>query len=295
MVNWVKVNTFLIILIGLTASVFGGLYIYFDQSITMENLTVFTASLMFTPLISSILTERIFKDVKPIFPLTVKLNRYFLFAVLAPVVFVFLLLGLSLLIPGNEFGFNVDNTIHRSTPFASFYQIQQLEYFYTYNPLSIGTILLMGLFMGILPSTLLAYGEERGWRGFLSKELESLGFWRSSFICGFIWGLWHAPLIYFGYNFPDHPIFGILLMGISCALISPWMVYLTNKANHPLAAALFHGSFNGVIGISISFMSYNNDLLVGPFALSGILLLIPLNVILYYIRKKTEVLPATSI
>jgi uncharacterized integral membrane protein len=75
-------------------------------------------------------------------------------------------------------------------------------------------------------------------------------------------------------------------MAISCALLSPWMTYLSGRANHPLAAAIFHASFNGVIGISIAFMSYNTDLIIGPFGLIGIGLLLFLNLLLYLLIKK---------
>jgi membrane protease YdiL (CAAX protease family) len=241
---------------------------------------------MFTPLLSAVITERLFKSTQPIFPVQLKLNRYFLYALLFPVLLSFLILAVSLLIPENEFGFNALNLAHRSEPFASRYQIYQMEMMYQNYPMTIWMVLFTGLFAAIFPSTCLAYGEERGWCGFLIQELSPLGFWKSSLLTGLIWGLWHSPLIYLGYNFPEHNILGIFLMGISCALISPWMVYLTQKAGHPLAAALFHGSFNGVIAISISFMSYNNDLIIGPFALIGIIVLIPLNILLHYVRKE---------
>lgn len=286
MVNWKKVISFLIILINLTGLVFSSFYLYFDRFINVENLPIFTSALMFTPLISALITERLFKSPQPIFPLQLKLNRYFLYAFLFPVILSFIILAVSLLIPENEFGFNALNLAHRSAPFASTYQVYQMEMMYQNYPLTIWMVLFTGLFGAIFPSTVLAYGEERGWRGFLSQELSPLGFWKSSLLTGFIWGLWHSPLIYFGYNFPEHNIGGIILMGISCALLSPWMIYLTQKAGHPLAAALFHGSFNGVIGISISFMSYNNDLVIGPFALVGIIVLIPLNFLLHYLRKE---------
>ena len=296
MVNWKKVISFLIILINLTGLIFSGLFLYFDRLINVENLPIFTSALMFTPLTSALITERLFKSPRPIFPLQLKFNRYFLYAFLFPVILSFIILAVSLLIPENEFGFNALNLAHRSNPFASSYQIFQMEMMYQNYPLTIGMVLFTGLFLGIFPSTFLAYGEERGWRGFLSKELAPLGFWKSSLISGFIWGLWHSPLIYFGYNFPEHNIWGIILMGVSCSLLSPWMNYLTKKAGHPLAAALFHGSFNGVIGISISFMSYNNDLVIGPFALVGIIVLIPLNLLLHYVRKeKTVKLPVATL
>jgi membrane protease YdiL (CAAX protease family) len=286
MVNWSKVKTFLIILFCLTSAAFFSLYNYFNRVINVENLSVYTTSLMMTPLLSALIVEKLFKTSRPLFPLRVNLNRYFLFSWLFPVGLVFLILLVSLLIPGNELGFHAQNLAQRSAPFADTYQVYQMELMYQTYPLTIPWILFTGLFTNLLPATLLAYGEERGWRGFLSLELAPLGFWPSSFLTGFIWGLWHTPLIWFGYNFPTHPLLGIGLMAISCALLSPWMTYLSGRANHPLAAAIFHASFNGVIGISIAFMSYNTDLIIGPFGLIGIGLLLFLNLLLYLLIKK---------
>jgi membrane protease YdiL (CAAX protease family) len=57
-----------------------------------------------------------------------------------------------------------------------------------------------------------AFGEEWGWRGYLLPRLLPLGQWRALLASGVIWGLWHAPIILLGANYPGHPILGILAM-----------------------------------------------------------------------------------
>lgn len=287
-INYRKIFCFLIILTGLSSSIFYGFLQIFGQ-LTTQNLPLLAPGYMLTPLISAKLTEFMFANSsppRPLFPLTINLNRYYLLAWLSPVVLMMASLLVAWLWPDSFFEYNSLALAHRASPFASFSEILQMENFYSHNPVLPGQVLFTGLILGIGTSTLLAYGEERGWRGFLSLELQPLGFWPSSWLTGFLWGLWHLPLILSGYNFPDHPVLGVPLMAVSCMLMSPWIVLLVKKCNHhPLAAALFHGSLNGVSGLSFLFISNNNDLVVGPFALSGIISLIFLNLGLFIWSK----------
>ncbi|MGO3319603.1 MAG: CPBP family intramembrane glutamic endopeptidase [Microbacterium gubbeenense] len=39
-----------------------------------------------------------------------------------------------------------------------------------------------------------AFGEEIGWRGYLTSTLAPLGFWRSTLAIGAFWAAWHLPL-----------------------------------------------------------------------------------------------------
>lgn len=39
-----------------------------------------------------------------------------------------------------------------------------------------------------------AFGEEIGWRGYLTSTLAPLGFWRSTLVIGAFWAVWHLPL-----------------------------------------------------------------------------------------------------
>lgn len=59
---------------------------------------------------------------------------------------------------------------------------------------------------------LIAFGEEYGWRGYLQGELVKLGKVRGILLVGIIWGLWHAPVIAMGHNYPGYPQLGVLLM-----------------------------------------------------------------------------------
>jgi membrane protease YdiL (CAAX protease family) len=80
-------------------------------------------------------------------------------------------------------------------------QIEQMKAWMTAFPIHIFWIsLIQGLFAGITINAVAGFGEELGWRGFLLREFDYMGFWKSSAIIGVIWGIWHAPLILQGHN-----------------------------------------------------------------------------------------------
>ncbi|MFT4221314.1 MAG: CPBP family intramembrane metalloprotease [Microbacterium sp.] len=55
--------------------------------------------------------------------------------------------------------------------------------------------------LNVVIASATAFGEELGWRGFLTTALAPLGFWRSALVSGVLWGVWHAPIILLGYNY----------------------------------------------------------------------------------------------
>jgi len=63
-------------------------------------------------------------------------------------------------------------------------------------------------------------GEELGWRGYLYQATAHWSGLRRTVFTGVVWGLWHAPLIALGHNYPDHPVAGIGLMVVFCVLLA---------------------------------------------------------------------------
>jgi hypothetical protein len=51
-----------------------------------------------------------------------------------------------------------------------------------------------------------------GGRATCCPRLLPLGRWRAALLYGVAWGLWHAPVIVGGYNYPGHPVAGVLAM-----------------------------------------------------------------------------------
>ncbi len=96
-------------------------------------------------------------------------------------------------------------------------------------------------------------GEELGWRGFLLPQLLPLGQWKAMLISGVIWGVWHAPAIMQGHNYPGYPILGSFMMIILCVLLGTILSWMYLNTKSPWAAALGHGAFNAIAGLPILF------------------------------------------
>ncbi|MFC4541376.1 CPBP family intramembrane glutamic endopeptidase [Halosolutus amylolyticus] len=127
-----------------------------------------------------------------------------------------------------------------------------------------------GLVAGLTINALAALGEELGWRGLLLAELAPLGFWRLSAVTGVVWGIWHAPIILQGHNFPAAPIVGVAVMTVWTVAASPVFTYLTVRARSVLAATFFHGTFNAVGWFSLLYLTGAGELLIAPVGVAGI-------------------------
>jgi membrane protease YdiL (CAAX protease family) len=150
-------------------------------------------------------------------------------------------------------------------------QMQNLPSVFRSHPILVG--LLLGLIAGITINAVAGFGEELGWRGFMQKELGFLGFWKSSVVIGIIWGIWHAPIILMGHNYPHHPVAGAFMMVVLCVLLAPIFGYVRFKAKSVIASAIIHGSFNGTYGLAIVVAKGGSDLTLGVTGLAGFVVL----------------------
>lgn len=115
-------------------------------------------------------------------------------------------------------------------------------------------------------------GEELGWRGYLLPQLLPLGQWPALLISGVIWGLWHAPVILLGYNYPDHPVLGVLLMTGFCIIWGILFGWLRLATGSVWPAMIAHGALNGSAGITFLLLqagtSYDSAL-AGPTGMTS--------------------------
>ncbi len=126
---------------------------------------------------------------------------------------------------------------------------------------------------GFSINALFALGEELGWRGFLWDRLRPYGA-LGKIILGVIWGLWHAPIILLGYNFPQHPFLGILFMIFFTISLTFPLTYLRDETHSVYAPSSVHGMINAS-GIFSFIVIGKNDLLgsfVGILGCAAILL-----------------------
>lgn len=236
----------------------------------------FGAIYMFVPMaVAILLQKRIYKQpVMGPLGISFRLNRWWLVAWLLPPTVALTTFGVSLLLPGVEYSPQMEGMFERYASLLTPAQAQRLRNQIAAMPVGIFWLsLLQGLIAGISINAVAGFGEELGWRGFLQKELAFLGFWRSSVLIGFIWGLWHAPLILQGHNYPQHPATGVFMMTLWCMLLAPIFSYVRVKARSVIAAAIMHGTLNATYGLSIVLIQGGNDLTTGVTGLPGFVVL----------------------
>ncbi|MDO5443229.1 MAG: CPBP family intramembrane metalloprotease, partial [Bacteroidia bacterium] len=130
---------------------------------------------------------------------------------------------------------------------------------------------LSGLIAGCTINALFAFGEEYGWRNYMVKALEGSGFWKKAVFIGLVWGIWHAPLILQGHNYPQHPVAGVALMCVFCILLGIIELYFVLKTGSVFPAAIIHGTTNAMAGLVLFFAQGGNDLTVGLTGAAGFL------------------------
>lgn len=128
----------------------------------------------------------------------------------------------------------------------------------TLEQLPIPALILIQLASGVLIAPLVnaipTLGEELGWRGYLLPQLLPLGQWPALLLSGAIWGLWHAPVILLGYNYPQHPQLGVLLMVGFCMVWGVLFGWLRLATGSVWPAVLAHGALNGMAGATVLFL-----------------------------------------
>jgi membrane protease YdiL (CAAX protease family) len=89
-------------------------------------------------------------------------------------------------------------------------------------------------------------GEEFGWQGYLLQKLiRSYGLNRGLLLLGIIWGYWHLPIILMGYNFPNHPYLGALvLMPMNTICLAIFFAWLYLRSQSIWIPTLTHASAN---------------------------------------------------
>ncbi|MCY1073469.1 CPBP family intramembrane glutamic endopeptidase [Archangium lansingense] len=151
-----------------------------------------------------------------------------------------------------------------------------------------------GMLMGPLLNAPVIFGEEWGWRGYLLPRLLPLGQWRALVLSGVIWGLWHAPLILLGHNYPQYPVLGILFFTVVCVLLGILFGWMRLATGSIWSAVIAHGSLNA-LGPLVLVLGYEgkppDTALVGITGWPGWLLLAALVGVLVLTRQLPVPLP----
>ncbi len=126
---------------------------------------------------------------------------------------------------------------------------------------------------GLTINGIFALGEELGWRGLLQRELAPLGFARSSALIGLIWGIWHAPLILGGHNYPEHPRLGVLVMTLACVPLGIILSWIALRVNSVIAPAIAHGTFNALAGVPLMSIRGGDQIEIGVLGYAAIIVM----------------------
>ena len=102
---------------------------------------------------------------------------------------------------------------------------------------------------------------------------------------GIVWGLWHAPLILVGFNYPGYPVLGIVWMAALTTALGIFINEMTLRYKSSVLAGSIHGAFNGQgYGIWRILFPDTNPLLGGMTGLVGILVFLVLG--LWVVRPR---------
>lgn len=205
-------------------------------------------AIMYTPFIGALITQLIYREKITFDRIFGKLNRYHLMALLVPIPLMILTSILSILSPEVVFNSSLTGGIEMMEGLNYMQQSYMTDQIAESPIRFLFLTIFQSLGMAMSFSLFTAFGEEYGWRGYLIKQFKS--FWAGSLFIGVVWGLWHAPLILAGHNYPTNPQLGVLMMVIVCLALTPLMNYMTLKGKSVLIPALFHGSFNAFVGLS---------------------------------------------
>jgi uncharacterized protein len=239
---------------------------------------------MFIPMINVILVEKVIhkEKLKPNLFISFKINKWFFIAWLITPIMSFGTLGISLLLPDVTYSPEMEGMFKRFESMFTPEKMEQMKNSMQTLPMHpIWLSVIQGLIAGATINAIAGFGEELGWRGFLLKSFKEMNFLKASIIIGFIWGIWHSPLILMGHNYPQHPEIGVLMMTIWCILLTPLFLYFTVKAKSVIAAAIMHGTLNATAGIAIMVIDGGNDLTVGMTGIAGFISLIVVLILLF--------------
>lgn len=117
--------------------------------------------------------------------------------------------------------------------------------------------------VNVLISSIPAFGEELGWRGFLTTALAPLGFWRTALISGVLWGVWHAPIILLGYNFFRPDALGVALMCGFTLFVGVLLQISRVWCRNVWVAAVGHGALNATVPLSLLVITDSADPAIG--------------------------------
>jgi uncharacterized protein len=241
---------------------------------------------MFIPLLCALVLQKaVYKEPLKEIGFSFKWTPWY-FLALVPIALAFLTFGISLLMPGVTYSPDMSGMMERFAKMLTEEQIKQgMEALEPMKKYYLLIAAVQAALFGISINAVFGFGEEAGWRGFLLNALKEKGFMKASLIIGLVWGVWHAPVIIQGHNYPDHRVAGVFMMILWCILLSPLFTYIVLKTKSAISAAMLHGVLNASPGITYAYIKGGSDLTVGFTGAAGMIALVMLLGVLFAYDK----------
>lgn len=256
-VPWGSVAVFITIAVALGWAVC--LPLWLGDGLTSPLFPVLAAALMATPTIAALVVtfttvpkgaRARYLGLLPFRPIARKIWLFVLWP------FVFLAIAFGSMFLASAVGWaEIDGSLATLTEQLAAMNVTDVELYVVMQFLSLP--------IGVAMSSVTAFGEELGWRGYLTTALAPLGFWPSALVIGVVWGLWHAPIILLGYNFGRTDALGLVWMCIFTLFVGvllQWSRYVTRSV---WPAAIGHGALNATFTYPLLWATPDMDPLLG--------------------------------
>ena len=256
--------------------------LYFSGALNQSTMFVFSMAYMLFPLLTALLLDlRIYK-VNPVasWGLRFRFNRWLFSPLVIITAFVMITIIINLLFPGTRLEFD---HIEIARSMMSPEQFESVRAPYEMIPSAVFYLmqLVSAVIAGYTINALFAFGEETGWRGHLLNTFEGRPFWQAWLFSGALWGIWHAPLVLMGHNYPEHPVIGVAMMTLWCILLTPVFIYVRVKSRSVYGASFLHGFLNALAGFPLIVIIGGNDLTKGVTGVPGMITLLLMNAALF--------------
>lgn len=134
--------------------------------------------------------------------------------------------------------------------------------------ISFAVQMLIAVLISPVLNFLATFGEEFGWRAYLLPKLLTLGWRKAVLLLGLIWGVWHWPVIFMGYEYglkyPGAPLLGPLLFIWITFCFGTFLAWLVVRGGSVWPAVIGHAAINGIAGAAILVTSGQPNPLLGP-------------------------------
>ena len=142
-----------------------------------------------------------------------------------------------------------------------------------FNTLVLGVVnsLVLGPILGITTGV---FGEEYGWRVYLQDLLTELyGKPIGILLVGVIWGLWHAPVVFYGWTYPGYGVLGIIVFIVFTTIAGFYLSHATFISGNVWVPAYLHAVINGYSNFTLNLVMMNDSVLNFRFGIYGLAIL----------------------